>query len=236
MSSCRACGIWCCTSPIADEVDLSTQAQVVSTSGRTGATFSAFSRENQELGSKKTYDLTADADVRSDATTADTALSSSPVSPTGAKPSSSSRGGTTAPADFSGSWTCTKATGDMEKFLTDMGLNAASRQAAAAANYGTGRQFQNIAQVGNSFVVQNILKAPVTMRFHANSAEQTSVDQEGNPIIIEPYWDGDALCVTSKRESGELIANTRRFMEGASMVLELESPSGTRVLRFFERR
>lgn len=209
----------------------------MSTSGKTAATLSAFGNTDLTFTAsvsplKKTYDLVSDADVDSNATTADTALSISTVSPSGGKPSSSA----SAPEDFSGSWTCTKVTGDMEKFLTDMGLNAPLRQAAGAANYGTGRQFQNIAQVGNSFVVQNILKAPVTMRFHAGAGVQTSVDQEGKPIIIEPYWDGNVLCVTSKRENGELIANTRRFMESSVMVLELESPGGTRVLRFFERR
>jgi len=232
---------WCCTGSgcVDDEFTTSTEqiVGVVSTSGKAAAALSIIGEKN-EIGDlmvsplTKTYDLITDADVDSNATTADTALSISTVSPSGGKPSSS----TSAPEDFSGSWTCTKVTGDMEKFLTDMGLNAPLRQAAGAANYGRGRQFQNIAQVGNSFVVQNILKAPVTMRFHAGAGVQTSLDQEGKAIIIEPYWDGNVLCVTSKRESGELIANTRRFMESGSMVLELESPAGTRVLRLFERR
>jgi hypothetical protein len=196
-----------------------------------------FEGQHYPMVTRKPYEP-VESDVDSNATTADTAQSSGTPSTT---PSigglfQRSAGSGRAPEDFSGSWTCTKVTGDMEQFLTDMGLSAPLRKAAGAANYGAGRQFQNIAQVGDSFVVQNILKAPVTMRFHAGAGLQTSVDQEGKPIIIEPYWDGNVLCVTSKREGGELIANTRRFMDGSNMILELESPAGTRVMRSFDRR
>lgn len=201
----------------------------------------AFDGSKEYQASTKRWDISADidVDVDSNATTADTALSiSTPSGSAGTGKSAPWDGSPSkeAPEDFSGSWMCTKVTGDMEKFLTDMGLNEPLRKAAGAANYGAGRQFQNIAQVGNSFVVQNILKFPVTMRFHAGAGVQTSVDQEGKPIIIDPYWDGDVLCVTSKRESGELIANTRRYLEGSAMILQLESPAGTKVKRIFERR
>jgi len=141
-----------------------------------------------------------------------------------------------AAVDFGGSWICVRITGDMEAFLVDMGLSETLRNAARHARYGTGRQVQNIAQVSDAFVIQNILKAPVTMRFRVGGGVQESVDQEGKPILIEPSWDGDALRVTSKRENGELIAHTRRFFEGEFMVLELTSPSGSVVSRVFERR
>jgi len=226
---------WCCASPVDDDLELVREHQAVSVSGKTAAALSIFDEKHEGTASpKKTYDLIADTDVDSNATTADTALSISNPSPAmGSVRASSSA---TAPEDFSGSWICTKVTGDMEKFLTDMGLDENLRKAAGAADYGAGRQYQNIAQVGDSFVVQNILKAPVTMRFHAGAGIQTSVDQEGKSILIDPYWDGNVLCVTSKRKSGELIANTRRRLEGGSMILELESPEGTSVMRFFERR
>lgn len=212
----------------------------VKVQGQKPNNFSALDdRADAQVATKKHYDITAefDVDVDSNATTADTALSiSTPSAGTGKSAPWDGSPSKEAPEDFSGSWMCTKVTGDMEKFLEDMGLNEPLRKAAGAANYGAGRQFQNIAQVGNSFVVQNILKFPVTMRFHAGAGVQTSVDQEGKPIIIDPYWDDNVLCVTSKRESGELIANTRRYLEGSTMVLQLESPAGTKVKRIFERR
>lgn len=172
-------------------------------------------------------------DADADATTADT------TPPSMFSSAGKLNGGTSkeGPWDFGGSWICTAVSGNMEAFLSDMGLSDQLRQAAASARYGVGRQVQNIAQVGDSFVIQNILKAPVTMRFRVGGGSQGSLDQEGKPIVIEPRWDETgALVVTSKRESGELIAHTRRFFEGESMVLELTSPCGTVVKRVFERR
>jgi len=235
-SSGQTATLWGCCNASGEKDEM----EHVKVQGTKPNTFSSMDDRHEAQGVKsRNYDLTADVDVDvdSNATTADTALSiSTPSAGTGKSAPWDGSPSKEAPEDFSGSWMCTKVTGDMEKFLEDMGLNEALRKAAGAANYGAGRQFQNIAQVGNSFVVQNILKFPVTMRFHAGAGVQTSVDQEGKPIVIDPYWDGDVLCVTSKRESGELIANTRRYLEGSAMVLQLESPAGTKVKRIFERR
>lgn len=139
-------------------------------------------------------------------------------------------------ADFSGSWVVASVTGDMEAFLTDMGLSEQLRGAAKTARYGVDKQVQNIAQSGDTFVVQNILRAPVTMQFRVGAGMQRSLDQEGKTILIDPTWDGPTLCVASQKETGEHIANTRRYLEGERMVLELTSPQGTAVQRIFERR
>lgn len=138
--------------------------------------------------------------------------------------------------DFSGSWVVSSVTGDMEGFLADMGLSEQLRNAAKTARYGVDKQVQNIAQSGDTFVVQNILRAPVTMQFRAGAGMQRSLDQEGKTILIDPTWDGPTLCVASQKETGEHIANTRRYFEGERMVLELTSPQGTAVQRIFERR
>lgn len=139
--------------------------------------------------------------------------------------------------DFSGSWLCINVEGDMDAFLQDMGLNEDMRMAARGASYGIGRQVQNIAQSGNCVVVQNIFKDPVTMRFVVDEGVQNSVDQEGNPILVDPWWDGEVLFVASRRLNGDLIARTRRFYDHASnMVLEFTSPQGTAVKRIFSAR
>lgn len=174
---------------------------------------------------KSNADIVDDADA--EATTADTGT------PARNTPQSASKD---APADFGGSWLCVSVTGDMESFLIDMGLAEGARRAASVARYGALRQMQNIAQSGDTFVVENILDKPVTMRFCVGEGVQKTADQEGKPIFIEPVWDGEVLCVASKRESGELIANSRRYIEGADMILELRSPSGTVVRRKFQRR
>lgn len=179
-----------------------------------------------------TYENVLDADVDADATTADTMLPPSPLTVKGGGSSSKAE----APTDFGGSWLCVDVTGNMEAFLTDMGLSSVLQEAAKSANYGSGRQVQNIAQVGDTFIIQNILKTPVTMRFQAGGGVQQSVDQEGRPIHINPWWDDEVLCVSSMKENGDPIANTRRFLEGEFMVLELTSPQGNIVQRIFERR
>lgn len=144
--------------------------------------------------------------------------------------------GSDAPTNFRGAWLCTRVAGDMEDFLKDMGLTIQLREAAKAARYGAGHQVQNIAQVGDAFVVQNILKTPVTMRFRAGVGVQKSVDQEGKPILLDARWERDVLCVTSKKENGDLIANSRRYFDGEYMVLELTSVNGSVVKRIFERK
>lgn len=167
-----------------------------------------------------------------DSTTADTLLGSSP------SPNCRLMGSEelAAPADFGGSWLCTHVSGDVNGFMKDVGLGPVMREAAQAAHYGAGRQMQNIAQVGDAFVVQNILREPVTMRFRVGAGLQSTVDQDGKPVFIEPYWDREVLCVVSKREDGGPIANSRRYLDGDAMVLEITSPNGAVVRRIFERR
>mmetsp|Transcript_6853 Transcript_6853/g.15491 ORF Transcript_6853/g.15491 Transcript_6853/m.15491 type:complete len:252 (+) Transcript_6853:155-910(+) len=138
--------------------------------------------------------------------------------------------------DFGGSWLCISVSGDMNKFLQDAGLGPNMCEAAQKADYGAGHQVQNIAQVGDAFVVQNIIKDPVTTRFRVGAGPQSTIDQAGTPVLIEPVWDGEMLCVTSKDSTGTLIATSRRYMDGDNMVLDVTSPQGAVVKRIFERR
>lgn len=139
------------------------------------------------------------------------------------------------PADFSGSWRCERVSGDMESFLADMGLGVALRKAAETANYGAGVQVQNISQMGDLFEVENVLRTPVTMQFRVGDGEQNTVDQVGKPIIVNPRWEGSALYVSSRTETGDLIADSRRYIEGETMVIQFTSPQGTVVERIFAR-
>lgn len=139
------------------------------------------------------------------------------------------------PANFSGSWRCEEVSGDMEAFLSDMGLGSALRKAAATANYGAGQQVQNISQRGDCFEVENILRTPVTIRFRVGDGEQSTVDQVGKPIVVDPKWEGSSLWVTSRTQTGEAIADSKRFIDGDAMVIEFISPQGTKVQRIFSR-
>jgi len=140
-----------------------------------------------------------------------------------------------APADFSGSWRCEQVSGDMEAFLSDMGLGSALRKAAATANYGAGQQVQNISQRGDFLEVENILRTPVTIRLRVGDGEQSTVDQVGKPIVVDPKWQGSSLWVTSRTQTGEAIADSKRFIDGDIMVIEFISPQGTVVQRIFSR-
>lgn len=183
-------------------------------------------KNSDDTDAKKSNTEVDDAE----ATTADTAT------PARTTPPSESPAKDSAVAGFAGSWLCVAVTGNMEAFLTDMGVSEGPRKAASVARYGALRQVQNITQSGDSFVVENILDKPVTMRFVVGEGVQKTTDQEGSTIFIEPVWDGEALCVSSKRDSGELIALSRRYLESADMILELQSPKGTVVRRIFQRR
>lgn len=178
-----------------------------------------------EDSKKSRSDLVDDADA--EATTADTAT---PARTSGTETLRE------VPSDFGGSWLCIAVSGDMEAFLLDMGLADGPRQAASLARYGALRQVQNIAQAGDTFVVENILDKPVTMRFSVGEGTQRTLDQEGNALLIDPRWDGEVLCVASRKETGELITSSRRYFEGQAMILELQSPNGTVVRRKFQRR
>mmetsp|Transcript_47046 Transcript_47046/g.145643 ORF Transcript_47046/g.145643 Transcript_47046/m.145643 type:complete len:229 (+) Transcript_47046:127-813(+) len=186
-----------------------------------------FHKEHPPEFDEKATDVDTDDD-----TTADTAAGGlSP--PVGRVPSSEAAA---PPADFGGSWLCTRVTGDMDGLLTELGLGPAMLEAAKAAGYGVRRQLQNIAQVGDTFLVQNILKEPATMRFRVGAGLQSTVDQDGKPVLIDPKWEEAVLCVTSKKPDGTLIVRSRRYLSGDTMVLELTSPKGAVVQRFFERR
>lgn len=187
------------------------------------------------FGTPRLYDIMTDKVLlddldTEDISTADTVLGA--ISPAGRLTGSED----SATVDFGGSWLCVRVTGDVSTFMKDVGLGTRMREAAKAASYGAGRQVQNIAQVGDAIVVQNILKEPVTMRFRVGAGPQSTLDQDGKMVHIDPSWDGDALCVESRREDGTLIAHSRRYMSGDTMVLELASPNGARVRRIFEKR
>mmetsp|Transcript_76394 Transcript_76394/g.224092 ORF Transcript_76394/g.224092 Transcript_76394/m.224092 type:complete len:232 (-) Transcript_76394:177-872(-) len=137
--------------------------------------------------------------------------------------------------DFGGAWLCTRVTGDVNNFMKDVGLGPVMREAAKAAQYGAGRQVQNIAQVGDAFIVQNLLKDPITMRFRVGAGVQSTFDQDGKEVFVDPQWNGDMLCIVTKRKDGSLIATSRRYMDGDAMVLELTSPKGAVVRRVFEK-
>ncbi|CAK0855879.1 unnamed protein product [Prorocentrum cordatum] len=138
--------------------------------------------------------------------------------------------------DFTGTWQCTRAEGNMPAFLLSMGLDPIMVEAARSAHYGVGHQVQVITQDGDNIHVVDQLKTTVTMMCQVGLGPQKSCDLEGRPVTITPTWDGQTLCVETTTQAGELFATSRRFFEGDVMVLELTSPSGAKMRRIFSKK
>lgn len=141
--------------------------------------------------------------------------------------------------NFSGSWLCVEVTGEIDRFLQDMGLDENQRLEARQNDYGAFQQRQIIKQTGSDFEILNELKASVSSKFKVRGGVQTSTDHMGRSIYIDPKWDiadSQVLVVRSYTLEGELVAYTQRCMEGDQMLLKTTSPNGSEVRRLFERR
>merc|ERR1711924_499836 len=88
---------------------------------------------------------------------------------------------------------------------------------------------------GDSFTVVDRGQGAVTVRFRVGNGPQLSSDPQGRPLTITPTWDGQTLCVETKNADGDLVATSRRYLEGDRMVLQLTSPAGTVMRRIFRR-
>jgi len=138
--------------------------------------------------------------------------------------------------NFSGSWICAHVSGDMTSYLQDLGLTRELCAAAEIVRYGAGVQAQHIEQDGNSITIKNVYRSTVTMTFQVGAGKQPSVDQEGKPLVINPTWDGNTLCVVTHRLDGEFISSSRRYFQNENMILELKSLNGIVVQRVFSRQ
>lgn len=138
--------------------------------------------------------------------------------------------------DFSGKWLCVQIHGDMEVFLSDMGLSDESIAAARNTNFGIGEQLQHIVQHGNDFEVENSFGSSIKMKFKVGSGEQVTVDRANRPIIVDPIWDGAVLAIKTTRINGELISHSERYLDGEGMALRFISSKGTTIERIFSRR
>eukprot|EP00440_Ansanella_granifera_P054824 gb/GFBE01059433.1/.p1 GENE.gb/GFBE01059433.1/~~gb/GFBE01059433.1/.p1 ORF type:complete len:258 (+),score=34.94 gb/GFBE01059433.1/:1-774(+) len=143
------------------------------------------------------------------------------------------------PPNFSGSWLCVEVTGDLDRFLVDMGLNEAQRLQARESNYGAHQQKQVVNQSGHDFEIRNELKTSVSSSFKANGGVQRTTDPSGRTVLFEPRWEpenGEALLVRTCTAEGDLVVHTRRYFHGDDMVLDITSPSGAVVKRRFIRQ
>jgi hypothetical protein len=139
--------------------------------------------------------------------------------------------------NFSGSWVMNRVEGDMDQLLADAGVGWALRKMAKGVNWGIGKNFQEISQNGNDFVI--VHKAPMnttTMRFHVGSGYQETVGVDGKPILCDATWDEQSLIILCKTQAGKEHAPARRYLEDDCMVIETKTSKGEIVRRFFGKQ
>lgn len=126
---------------------------------------------------------------------------------------------------LAGTWLNTSLEGDMDKFMMAMGISEKIRKAAATANYGVGKQLQEIAQSGNEFEIKSTTMKgdPVCQKFVVGSGQpmmQTNAAKVG--VEMEPSWvDGKVLEIESKTREGVPLV-TRRYLREAQLIMEQE--------------
>jgi len=150
----------------------------------------------------------------------------------------SSSSSSAAPADFSGSWVLNRVEGDFEALMADAGVSWAIRKMAKSMNYGAGLVTQTVEQDGNSLAItfQNGPgQAPSVMRLVVGGGVQTTSNEDGSDVTLQPRWEDHSLCLTGKTASGSNLQPARRFLSGEEMVIESRTSQGLAVRRYFAK-
>merc|ERR1712241_1590506 len=119
------------------------------------------------------------------------------------------------PTDFSGTWKLTGITGDVDKFLGEMGVGWMKRKAAQSMGYGKGKLTQTITMQGEKMTVEvSGGQKSGTMRLIIGGGDQT-IESNGKKITVNPIWEGDAVVTTTGKG-----VTSKRWMKGNTMWLE----------------
>lgn len=149
--------------------------------------------------------------------------------------------------DLSGDWKMARCEGDWEAFLKDVGLSWVLRKAMGASGYGVNKTIHSIKVTGERISIETKTAAGAyTREFEANGVEQDDEDPlTKKPIKIVPCWGELAGRMTLTLEgytpaakAGGVIKKqpiTRRWMDGASMVVEQTAPNGVVVKSYFSK-
>mmetsp|Transcript_85069 Transcript_85069/g.237581 ORF Transcript_85069/g.237581 Transcript_85069/m.237581 type:complete len:173 (+) Transcript_85069:71-589(+) len=132
--------------------------------------------------------------------------------------------------DFNGVWLCRAATGDVDDFLRDLGIDHATRAAASEANYGVGHAQITIGQADEHFVMKPAGTNGFTQRFIVNGRPQVTEGSMG-PSCLVPSWEGDVLRLEVDR-----IVTRKYRISGQSMVCEATSAGGASATWHYSRK
>lgn len=139
--------------------------------------------------------------------------------------------------NFNGRWVMTKVEGDMEQLLVDAGVSWAVRKMIKSANWGIGKNFQEISQNGNEFVI--VHRQPMTtttMRFCVGNGYQETLGVDGKPVLCDAEWDEQSLVIECKTKAGKTFAPARRYLQAGCMVIETATSKGQVVRRSFSKQ
>jgi len=146
--------------------------------------------------------------------------------------------------NFTGNWKLVKIDGDMDAFMKELGLGWMIRKAASTMNYGVGKSFNNIEHTGDTIKVENINPGggEHVQKFRIDGTEQDDVlPREKTAVKLVATWEevggAPALAVRVRRvdDPSKGMPRSKRYLNGASMVVELTSPSGIVTHRTFEK-
>jgi len=142
------------------------------------------------------------------------------------------------PVDLSGRWVLSRVEGDFEALMIDVGVSWAMRKMAKSMNYGAGLVTHSIEQEGNSLVIEfknGPGQATSAMRLAVGGGNQSTANEDGAPIVVEPRWEGRCLVVAGLAADGSAVRPSKRFVTGQEMVCESTTSSGDVVRRYFAR-
>jgi len=142
------------------------------------------------------------------------------------------------PVDVSGRWVLNRVEGDFDGLMADAGVSWATRRLAKSFNYGAGLVSQTIEQEGDSVVIvfQNGPgQAAHTMRLSVGGGRQSTDNEDGTRVAIEPVWQDKSLLIPGQNADGSTMQTTRRFLSGQEMVCESLTSKGCVVRRYFAR-
>merc|ERR1719428_2463316 len=106
--------------------------------------------------------------------------------------------------NFSGNWRLKCIDGNMDAFMTEMGVGWFARMVNKSMHNGVEKQTQHIVQVGNAFQITTVdlWGRRLSQKFLVDGGEQLSSDAMDNTIIIDPRWDNQMLTVGHRTNLG----------------------------------
>jgi len=101
--------------------------------------------------------------------------------------------------------------------------------------YGVDKIRLVVEQDSDNFKLTNIARVTTSMSFTAGKGKQEGTTMEGNPMVVDPVWDGEVLQCDCTSVSGEELSCRRQYFMDKHLVVDLVSVKGVCAKRFYRR-